>query len=173
MTAADLIAARKADSNARRQRVLAALAQLKRERATITHAAVARAAHVGTNFIRSHRDLHDLVEEAKQPSVSMSRSAANLISTESLRTDLALSQQRVAELTAKVAALERQFRQAGMTQHALGDHEPELVAARRRVADLEATVTQMRRELADAAEELNAAREANRELARQIMHVVD
>lgn len=172
MTAADLRAARKADSNARRQRVVDALEDLKRNRQQVTQSSVARAAGVHRNFISRHRDLAALVNEAQRPSGAMPLATANLISTESLRTDLALARQREADLEARVTALEGQLRRAGVTQHQLAENDPDLVAARQRIAELEVTVSELKRVLARTEAEREAMRETNRDLARQLMHPV-
>lgn len=173
MTAEDLRAARRADSNARRQRVLSALEDLERNRQPITQSSVARAAGVHRNFFTRHRDLAALVEAAQQPTGAMPRATANLVSTESLRTDLALARQREADLEARVAALENQLRRAGITQHQIAEDAPELLAARQRIAGLEVAVSELRRSLARTEAEREAMRETNRELARQLIHPVD
>ncbi|QSR27943.1 hypothetical protein CFH99_20160 [Nocardioides aromaticivorans] len=102
----------------------------------------------------------------------MSAATANLVSTESLRTDLALARQREADLEARVAALEGQLRRAGVTHHQLAENDPELVSARRRIAELEVAASELRRDLARTEAERDAMRETNRDLARQVMHSV-
>ncbi|WP_166140078.1 hypothetical protein [Nocardioides ochotonae] len=95
------------------------------------------------------------------------------MSTESLRTDLALARQREADLEARVAALENQLRRAGVTKHQLAENDPDLLAARQRIAELEVAVSELRRTLAQTEAEREAMRETNRDLARQLMHPVD
>jgi NADH:ubiquinone oxidoreductase subunit E len=58
-------------SEQKRQATLTALAQLQREKRTITKAAVARQAEVSLVFLRSHPDLVQAIEEAVAESRSV------------------------------------------------------------------------------------------------------
>jgi len=130
---------------------------------------VAEAAGVHRNFFTRHRDLAALVDEAQEPARPMPAATANLISTESLRTDLALARQREADLQARVSALEAQLRKTGRLQQPLGEHDPELIATVQRNAELELAITELRRKVGQVESERDAMRETNRDLARQLM----
>lgn len=62
-------------SEQKRQATLSALAQLQREKRTITKAAVARQAGVSLVFLRSHPDLVQIIEEAARARVAQVSSA--------------------------------------------------------------------------------------------------
>lgn len=98
----------KARSDQKRQATLTALAQLQRERRTITKAAVAGQAGVSLVFLRSHPDLVQAIEEAAR-----ARSAlVSSVSPGSLVSDqvIAALRRRLEEMKQQLAAKDRELR---------------------------------------------------------------
>lgn len=165
-----LTAARRADSVARRERVLKALEYLRKNHLPINQARVAARAGVHRNFVSKNRDLAAAVLAAQQSALDLDNSSRHPMSGESLRTDLAIARLRVAELEAQVMALETRLSHAGPTQDgAAFEQHPTLVAARTRIAELEAQVLVQDRQLQEQTRDNEALREANRDLARELM----
>jgi hypothetical protein len=160
-----LLAARRADSDRRRQKVLDALTQLTTSGEEITVSAVARTAGVDRSFLYRHHDLRSRVlAHADEPDPPP---ASPRVSHRSLLADLAnirahnqrLRQQnsKLTERLSEVLGTEV-FHTAGLTG------AEELQTLRARVTDLEEQLLTARRDLQDQHDELDAARTANRHL---------
>ncbi len=94
-------------SEQKRQAVLIALAQLQREKRTITKAAVARQAGVSLVFLRSHPDLVQAIEEAAR----IRDAAAPLAHPGSSAKDqvIAALRRRLEEMKQQLAAKDREL----------------------------------------------------------------
>src|SRR5262249_50492695 len=163
--AESLIAARRRDTIRRRQRVLSALDQLTAAGQEISVSAVARTADVDRSFLYRHHDLRAQIHaRAAAPASSPASTAA---SKQSLLADLAnlreqnqrLRKQNT-DLTARLSEVlgEEVFRASGIGR--TDDTE----ALRARVGQLEQQVLDLRQELEERADDLTAARAANRDL---------
>jgi hypothetical protein len=162
-----LLRARAKDTEARRERVAAAVTELQRAGATLTISAVARAAGVHRSFLHRHPDLAEAIHAAETQSPA---EATNRTSEVSLRTELAnvhaahrrlaahtrLLEVRLSELLGDEAA-----RAGGLLQPAETADTFQLTQT---IQNLERTVDDLRIELADRSDDLNAARAANRAL---------
>ena len=167
-----LAAARRQDSTRRRQRVLNALERLTGAGEEISVAGVARVAGVDRSFLYRHHDLRaQILQRAAQaqPDVSMPRTTQ--VSRQSLLADLANSRAENERLRRQVNKLakrlsevlgEEVFRASGLG----GPDDTEQL--RRRVAELEQTTVDLRQQLKERADELEAARAANRELMAEV-----
>ncbi|MER5217080.1 DUF6262 family protein [Streptomyces sp. NPDC002838] len=102
---AALTAGRQADSERRRQRVLAALQQAQQRGEEITASSIARKARVDRTFLYRHRDLLQIVHAAQQAPATTS-GAGSKVSAASLRADLINAQERAARLNRRVNQLE-------------------------------------------------------------------
>ena len=95
-------------SEQKRQAALSALAQLQREKRTITKAAVARQAGVSLVFLRSHPELVQAIEEAARArsvpfsSISPGSSASDQV--------IAALRRRLDEMKQQLAAKDRELR---------------------------------------------------------------
>jgi chromosome segregation ATPase len=167
-----LALARRRDSTRRRQRVLGALERLSAAGEEISVAGVARAADVDRSFLYRHHDLRAQILERgaqSQPDTSIPRTTQ--VSRQSLLADLANSRAENERLRRQVNKLakrlsevlgEEVFRASGLG----GPNDTEQL--RRRVAELEQTTVDLRQQLKERAEELEAARAANRELMAEV-----
>jgi len=167
-----LAAARRQDSTRRRQRVLNALERLTGAGEEISVAGVARVAGVDRSFLYRHHDLRAqiLQRAAKaQPDVSMPRTTQ--VSRQSLLADLANSRAENERLRRQVNKLAKRLSEVLGEEvfHASGLGGPDdTEQLRRRVAELEQTTVDLRQQLKERAEELEAARAANRELMAEV-----
>lgn len=159
-------AGRTADSTRRRARVIKALNQAVTDGAEVSVAGIARAAGVDRSFLYRHRDLLAQLHIAEaQP-----RAAAGTgpqVSRASLHADLLAATERAARQAARVQQLERRLSELLGEQawRASGLGAPDDIdALKHRIVHLEQQVADLRGQLADQADELAAARAANREL---------
>jgi len=160
---------RRADSNRRRERVLTALAQTAADSCDINVSAIARSAGVDQTFLYRHRDLlaqlHAL--QAQPPN----KPPSSTVSRVSLQTDLHAAQHHAARLTARVHQLERRLSQLmgeqTWQQSGLGSPD-DIDQLHQRITSLEAETADLRIQLEERADELAAARLANRELMTRI-----
>lgn len=162
-----LLRARAKDTEARRNRVAAAVADLQRAGTPLTISAVARAAGVHRSFLHRHQDLATAIHTAETPAAEK---ASNHVDEISLRTELAnvhaahrrfaahtrLLETRLSELLGEEAA-----RIGGLLPRSETADTPQLM---QKIKDLEQTIGDLRIELADRTDDLNAARTANRAL---------
>jgi hypothetical protein len=99
----------KARSEQKRQAALSALAQLQREKRTITKAAVARQAGVALVFLRSHPDLVQAIEDAARTRAA----AASLALPGASAKDqvIAALRRRLDEMKQQLTAKDRELRE--------------------------------------------------------------
>jgi transposase-like protein len=157
-----LAEARKRDSEHRRARVLAVLAEVTAANTEVSVATVARKAGVSRSFIHRHRDLHREVRAAEQQRAPARGTAA--VSAASLRADLANLREQNRRLLSQVRLLESRLSDAFGAQvlggHGSADHPDNSP----RTGELEREVRDLRADLRRRDDELAAARAANREL---------
>ncbi|WP_310729430.1 DUF6262 family protein [Streptomyces sp. N2A] len=160
---------RRADSARRRERVLKALDTLLRSGGDITVSGLARAARVDRTFLYRHRDLLERVHAAATAPPEEGRIAA--VSRTSLKADLANALGRNKRLAARVRQLEKRLSQtlgeAVWAESGLGA-PADIDQLQRRITMLEQELIDTRGQLEERAEELEAARAANRELTRSL-----
>jgi hypothetical protein len=160
-----LIATRRRDSTRRRQRVLDALGQLAAAGQEISVSAVARAAKVDRSFLYRHHDLRAQIHaRAAAPGTSPASTAA---SRQSLLADLANLREQNQRLRRQNLSLTSRLSEVLGAEvfHAsgIGAHG-ETGQLRSRIAELEQQLLDLREQLQERADELDAARTANRDL---------
>lgn len=160
---------RRADSNRRRERVLAALAESMADGQEINVSAIARRAGVDRTFFYRHRDLLAQLHALEtQPPNSPSSS---IVTRASLQADLHAAQHRAARLAARIHQLERRLSEAmgEQTWRESGLGAPDDIdQLHHRIASLEAQAADLRILLDERTDELSAARLANRELMTRL-----
>ncbi|MGW0771792.1 DUF6262 family protein [Streptomyces sp. NPDC002676] len=160
---------RRADSDRRRERVLKALDTMLRSDADITVSALARTARVDRTFLYRHRDLLQRVHAAAAAPPQEGRIAA--VSRVSLQADLANALERNKRLTARVRQLEKRLSQAlgeaAWAESGLGA-PADIDQLQQRITMLEQNLADIQGQLDERADELEAARAANRELTRAL-----
>ncbi len=160
---------RRGDSARRRQRVENAIRAAVKDGGEITASSIARTAGVDRSFLYRHRDLLQLVHTAAT-APSSSQGPAQ-VSRASLQADLANALERTARLTARVRQLEnrlsQQLGEKAWRDSGLGA-PTDIDNLQRQVTTLEQRVVDLQGQLEDRAEELQAARAANRELTRTL-----
>ncbi|MFE1459471.1 DUF6262 family protein [Streptomyces nigra] len=160
---------RRADSARRRERVLKALDTMLRSDVDITVSALARAARVDRTFLYRHRDLLQRVHVAAAAPPQEGRIAA--VSRASLQADLANALERNKRLAARVRQLEKRLSQAlgeaAWAESGLGA-PADIDQLQRRITMLEQNLADIQGQLDERADELEAARAANRELTRAL-----
>lgn len=166
-----MIDGRRADSARRRERVLKALDALLRANEDITVSSLARAARVDRTFLYRHRDLLERVHAAATSPPEEDRIAG--VSRASLQADLANALERNKRLTARVRLLEKRLSEslgeAAWNESGLGA-PADIDQLQRRVTLFEQHLADTKGQLDERAEELDAARAANRELTRALNH---
>ncbi len=158
--------ARRAHSARCRQRVIKALSNAVANGEEITVSAIARQAGVDRSFLYRHRDLHaQIIAKAAEPPASPAGGPA--VSRASLSADLAAAPERAARLTQHNRQLQQRLSELlgeqAWHQSGLGA-PPDINALQQQITDLEQHNAELRRELSERADELEAARAANREL---------
>lgn len=168
--AASMTKGRQADSARRRQRVIAALDRAASDGTEISVSAIARTAGVDRTFLYRHRDLLEKVHalEAAPPAGSPPGPG---VTRASLQADLLAAHERAIRLSTRVRQLENRLSEA------LGEHAwresglgapADIDALNCKITHLEQQVTDLHLQLDERAEELAAARAANRELMAQL-----
>lgn len=168
---ARLVEARRLDSQAKAARVLGTLDAMVASGSPLSIAALARAAGVSRRFIYDHPELRAEAERRCAQIVehhSGSMTAAARVSAASLRADLANANATNHRLNTELAGLRRRFG-AQLGQEALADLSGAetatiATAVAPRLEQLEAALFAAQEELARRTEELDAARQINREL---------
>ncbi|GGV50653.1 hypothetical protein GCM10010293_61830 [Streptomyces griseoflavus] len=169
MTAAPMIEGKRADSARRRARVLKAIDAALRSGEDITVSGLARAARVDRTFLYRHRDLLEHVHNAAASPPPEGWQAT--VTRASLQPDLANALERNTWLTQRVRQLERRLSES------LGDSAwadsglgapTDVDQLQRRIAMLEQELAEVRDQPDERAEELAAARGANRGLTRAL-----
>ncbi|UXY25148.1 DUF6262 family protein [Streptomyces sp. HUAS TT20] len=161
---------RRADSARRRERVLKALDTMLRSDADITVSALARAARVDRTFLYRHRDLLQRVHAAAAAAPPQEGQIA-AVSRASLQADLANALERNKRLAARVQQLEKRLSQAlgeaAWAESGLGA-PADVDQLQQRIKMLEQNLADIQDQLDERADELEAARAANRELTRAL-----
>jgi len=164
-----LAARRRLDSEDKTRRVLAALDATSGTGEALTIAALARRAGVSRRFIYDHPELRTEAERRAAEAADRQAGAITAsarVTVASLRADLANAKAANHRLTTDLAALRRRLGQL-LGQDTLADLDHGNVdagAAGTRLAQLEQSLFEAAEELARRTEELNAARQINREL---------
>ncbi|MEU6602484.1 DUF6262 family protein [Streptomyces flaveolus] len=160
---------RRADSARRRERVLRALDTMLRSDADITVSALARAARVDRTFLYRHRDLLQRVHAASTAPPQEGRIAA--VSRASLQADLANALERNKRLAMRVRQLEKRLSkalgEAAWVESGMGA-PADIDQLQQRITMLEQNLADIQGQLDERADELDAARAANRELTRAL-----
>lgn len=164
-----LAAVRRLDSQDKTRRVLAALNAMVGAGKPLTIAALARHAAVSRRFIYDHPELRAEAERRAIEAADRHAAAATAgarVTAASLRADLANAKAANHRLTSELAALRRRLGQF-LGRDALTDLDYAKVdpnAAGPRLAELEQSLFEAGEQLARRVEELDAARQINREL---------
>lgn len=160
-----LRASRREDSDGRKNRVRAALADLTRQGTPITIGAVAAAAGVHRNFIGRHSDIRAEIT-ASRPAAGRPECVATPVSEQSLRTELATARHQSRDLQERVHILERRLSEVGVPE---SRHKDETIRQLTdRVADLESALVAREREARQIEDDLAAATDLNRSLIREL-----
>jgi hypothetical protein len=162
---------RRLDSQTKAARVIAALDAMAASGTALSIAALARNARVSRRFIYDHPELR--AEAERRTAQIIERHSGAIVATArvtaaSLRADLANATAANHRLSTELAALRRRLGQL-LGQEVLNDLSDSetaasAAAAAPRVGQLEATLFATQEELARRTEELEAARQINREL---------
>ncbi|WP_245236101.1 DUF6262 family protein [Streptomyces durhamensis] len=161
---------REAGTERRRSRVQEAITTAARQGRPLTASAIARAARVDRTFLYRHRDLLELLHAAGLRAAGQIPEPGTATRA-SLQADLANANARAARLSARVQQLENRLSQA------LGEQvwRESGLGATADVEELQQTVTRLeqqmvevRASLEERSAELEAAREANRQLTRAL-----
>src|SRR5664279_890694 len=170
-TTTALTESRRRDSAIRRQRVINAVSRLAAAGDDLSVSSVARAARVHRSFIYWHGDLHAAVHD--QASRDTTPSDGTRASRQALQADLAIALERSTRQTQRISQLEKKL------SHVLGENawrEGGLGAPgdadvlQQRITSLEQQLADVMVRLAARDDDLDAARNANRELMAQLNH---
>jgi chromosome segregation ATPase len=168
-----LVKRRRADSAEKTTRVLAVLKATAEIGRPLSVAALARQAQVSRRFIYDHPELRAEVarcafEVAERSAGRLTRSAR--VSAASLRADLENAKARNRRLEAELASLKRRLGEVIGAEIADADDPggPRNVQLRTQVEELDQALFEAREELARHTEELEAARQINRELMARL-----
>jgi len=166
---------RRLDSQTKAARVIGALDTMVTSGAALSIAALARHAGVSRRFIYDHPELR--AEAERRSAQVIERQSGSMIATArvsvaSLRADLANANATNHRLSTDVAALRRRLGQL-LGHQVLADMSADETASipppdTPRVEQLEATLSAIQEELARRTEELEAARQINRELLSRL-----
>jgi hypothetical protein len=167
-----LTAARRLASQTKSSQVLAAIEATLGAGQPANIAALARRAGVSRRFIYDHPELRAHAERraAEIADRSATDEASGRVTLTSLRADLANTRAANQRLNTDLAGLRRRLGQL-LGRDALADLEhsaADTAAADGRLAELEQSLFQTREELAQRTEELDAARQINRELLAKL-----
>jgi len=161
---------RRADSARRRQRVLKALNDAAHDGDEISVSGIARRAGVDRSFVYRHSDLLEQIHamEAQPPNAA---GVGPAVSRASLQTDVLNAQQRAARLAARVLQLENRLSEAlgeqAWRESGLGAPD-DIDQLQQRIVTLEQHSIDLRLQLDERAQDLDAARAANRELMTRL-----
>lgn len=173
--AANLVRLRRADSEAKAARVLAALDSMARAGDPLVVARVARMAGVSRRFLYDHPELRAEVDRrCAKLAQDRARSAAGdaRVTTASLRADLENAKAANRRLEVELGAIKRRLGELlgdEVMAKEVGDRSLRAeLAATGRVAELEQALFDVQEGLARRTEELEAARQINRELMARL-----
>jgi len=162
-------AGRQADSDRRRQRVLATLAKAATADTAISVSAIARAAGVDRTFLYRH---HDLLEQIHALETAPPATGST-ITRASLQADLLAAHERSARLKSRVRQLETRLSEI-LGQHTWRESglgtPTDIDTLNQKITHLEQQTIDLRLQLEEQNEDLAAARNANRELMAQLNH---
>jgi hypothetical protein len=162
---------RQADSARRRQRVITALNRAHTDGTEITVSGIARAAGVDRTFIYRHRDLLAQLHALEATPTATGDPAGPAVTRASLQADLLAAHERAVRLNNRVQHLEKRL------SHALGEQvwresglgvPADIDALNQKITHLEQQTVDLRLQLDERADDLAAARAANRELMAQL-----
>ncbi|MFI5659051.1 DUF6262 family protein [Streptomyces sp. NPDC051684] len=162
---------RRADTERRRQRVATAVNNAAKNGAPLSVSAIARHAGVDRSFLYRHRDLLELVHTAELEPATQDPAGGSPVSRASLQADLANAQARNTRLTARLQQLEKRLSQVlgGRAWQESGLGAPaDIDELQRKQTRLEQQNVQLTSALEEARSDLDAAREANRDLTRAL-----
>ncbi len=174
-TIAAMTAGRQADSQRRRERVLAVLAAAVDHGDEITITGIAHGAGVDRTFLYRHHDVADQIHAA-QTRPPHADDADHGVTRASLHADLLATQQRCTRLVARTRQLESRLSEllGEQTWHESGLGAPDDIdALHQRITTLEQQTIDLRLQLKDRSRDLDAARAANRELIVQLNTTTD
>jgi|SRR5450755_4417639 hypothetical protein len=162
---------RRRDSATRRQRVMNALSKLAAAGDDLSVSSVARAARVHRSFIYRHGDLHAAV--LTQSARDVGPAAGSRAGRQALQADLANALERSTRQTQRITQLEKKLSQvlgeSAWRVSGLGA-PADIDALQQRVATLEQQLVDITAQLSARDDDLDAARNANRELMAQLNH---
>ncbi|MGW8702361.1 DUF6262 family protein [Streptomyces eurythermus] len=162
---------RQADTERRRQRVATAVKNAARNGTPISVSAIARQAGVDRSFLYRHRDLLEIVHAAGLEPAAQDLAGTSPVSRASLQADLANTQARNARLASRVQQLEKRLSQAlgaqAWQESGLGA-PADIDELQRKITRLEQHNVELTSALEEARSDLDAAREANRDLTRAL-----
>ncbi|MBB5109833.1 DUF6262 family protein [Streptomyces spectabilis] len=162
---------RQGRTDRRRQRVTNALKTAAQSGTPISVSSVARQAGVDRTFLYRHRDLLALVHAAELEPADQNPAGATPVSRASLQADLANAQARNTRLLARTQQLQKRLSQALGEQvwRESGLGAPvDVEELQRKAIQLEQQVVDLTGTLEEREAELEAAREANRQLTRAL-----
>lgn len=161
---------RRADSDRRRGRVVEALRSASVNGTSITVSGIARAAQVDRTFLYRHTDLLAQIH-VSQSALAPPNTNPAVVTRESLAADLANAQHRIGTLVARNALLERKLSetlgQNAWRESGLGA-PLDIERLQQRITALEQQVVDLTGILDERDQELDAARQANRDLFSNI-----
>ncbi|MFI2259214.1 hypothetical protein [Streptomyces tubercidicus] len=161
---------RQAGTERRRTRVKTAITKAQRDATALTASAIARAAGVDRTFLYRHRDLLETLHTAAhEPAQAPAGGPA--VTRTSLQADLANANARSARLTALIRQLEERLSKA-LGQEAWRASGigacADVAELHDLIARLEQHVVELTRALEEQKADLDAARNANRDLTRAL-----
>ncbi|WP_395100683.1 DUF6262 family protein [Streptomyces noursei] len=162
---------RQADTERRRQRVATAVKNAARNGTPISVSAIARQAGVDRSFLYRHRDLLEIVHAAELEPATQDPAGTSPVSRASLQADLANAHARNARLAARVQQLEKRLSEALGTQawQESGLGAPaDIDELQRKITRLEQENIGLMAQVEETRSDLDAAREANRDLTRAL-----
>ena len=138
----------------------------------ISVSAIARQAGVDRSFLYRHRDLLEIVHAAElEPAAQDPAAGGSPVSRASLQADLANAQARNTRLVTRVQQLEKRLSQAlgaqAWRESGLGA-PTDIDELQRKITRLEQHNVELTSAFEDARSDLDAAREANRDLTRAL-----
>ncbi|CAL9590997.1 hypothetical protein SUDANB105_05223 [Streptomyces sp. enrichment culture] len=161
---------REASTERRRSRVQEAITTAARNDTPLTASAIARAAGVDRTFLYRHRDLLELLHTASNRSAG-EMPEPGTATRASLQADLANANARAARLSARVQHLENRLsrRLGNQAWHESGLGSPaDTEELQQTIIQLEQRTVDLTTALEEREAELEAAREANRQLTRAL-----
>lgn len=162
---------RQADTERRRQRVATAVKNAAKNGTPISVSAIARQAGVDRSFLYRHRDLLEILHAAELEPAAQDPAGGSPVSRASLQADLANAQARNTRLAARVQQLEKRLSQAlgakAWQESGLGA-PADIDELQRKITRLEQHNVELTSALEEARSDLDAAREANRDLTRAL-----